>query len=55
VVQREGAPERNLFHQGGRVFHPAGAESVRIRFAGGTPAPELRVEDGPLIVVAVRV
>ena len=54
VIQRDGAFERNLFHQGGRVFHPTGAEQVRIRFAPGTPSPELRVEDGPLVVVARR-
>ena len=54
VIQRDGAFERNLFHQGGRVFHPTGAEHVRIRFAPGAPSPELRVEDGPLVVVARR-
>ena len=30
--QRPAACERNLFHQGGLVFNPAGAEAVRIRF-----------------------
>ena len=54
VIQRDGAFERNLFHQGGRVFHPTGAEHVRIRFAPGAPSPELRVEDGPVVVVARR-
>ena len=54
VIQRDGAFERNLFHQGGRVFHPTGAEHVRIRFAPGTPSPEVRVEDGPVVVVARR-
>ena len=54
VIQRDGAFERNLFHQGGRVFHPTGAEHVRIRFEPGAPSPELRVEDGPLIVIARR-
>jgi hypothetical protein len=54
VIQRDGAFERNLFHQGDRVFHPTGAEHVRIRFAAGAPSPELRVEDGPLVVVARR-
>lgn len=55
VVQRGDMPERNLFHQGNRVFHPAGAESVRIRFSDGPKSAELRVEDGPLIVVGTRV
>jgi hypothetical protein len=54
TIQREGAFERNLSHQGERVFHPAGAEHVRIRFAPGAPSPELRVEDGPLVVIARR-
>jgi len=55
VIQRAGAPERTLFHQGGRVFHPSGAEAVRIRFSAGAKSMELRVEDGPLVVVASRV
>lgn len=55
VIEREGAVERNLFHQGGRVFHPSGVETVRIRFAPGSPALELRVEDGPFVVVGKRV
>jgi hypothetical protein len=55
VIQRGDVPERNLFHQGNRVFHPAGAEAVRIRFSDGRKSAELRVEDGPLIVVANRV
>ena len=55
VIERAGAVERNLFHQGGRLFHPSGVDTVRIRFASGNPAPELRVEDGPLVVVATRV
>jgi hypothetical protein len=47
VVKREGEPDRNLFHHGGRVFNPAGAEAVRIRFepAAGR-ATTLVVVDG---------
>ena len=54
VIQRDGASERNLLHLGGRVFHPAGAEDVRIRFAAGEPAASVRIEDGILKVVATR-
>ena len=32
VVKREGDGDRNLFHHGQRVFNPAGAEAVRVRF-----------------------
>jgi hypothetical protein len=53
-IQREGASARNLFHLGGRVFHPVGAEAVRIRFAPGERAATLTVEDGPVVVTAKR-
>jgi hypothetical protein len=46
-IQREGAAQRNLFHLGGRVFHPSGADAVRIRFESGQAAPTVTVEDGP--------
>ena len=55
MIQREGGVERNLLHQGDRVFHPSGAEAVRIRFAAGVNSAQLRIEDGPLVVVASRV
>jgi hypothetical protein len=55
VVKRVGQPERNLFHLGGRVFNPAGAEAVRIRFEPATGrATTLTVVDGPLAVRATR-
>ena len=54
VIQRAGATERNLFHLGSRVFHPPGAESVRIRFAAGPSAPSVTIEDGSLVVTARR-
>ena len=53
-IQREGASARNLFHLGGRVFHPPGADAVRIRFAPGERAATVTVEDGPVIVKALR-
>lgn len=55
VMKREGEPERNLFHHGTRVFNPAGAEAVRIRFEPPTGrATTLSVVDGPLRVDAKR-
>jgi L-asparaginase II len=54
-MKRDGEPDRNLFHHGGRVFNPAGAEAVRIHFepkAGR--ATTLSVVDGPLRVKATR-
>lgn len=55
VLKREGG-QHNLFHHGGRVFNPAGAEAVRIRFepASGAVA-SLTVTDGTMKVVAMRV
>ena len=55
VVKREGAPDRGLFHHGGRVFNPVGAEAVRIRFEPSSgPAQTVTVEDGPMRVMARR-
>ena len=51
TVARTGGSERNLFHQGGLVFIPAGAEAVRIRFESRT----MTITDGPLIISATRV
>ena len=54
-IRREGAAfDRALFHLGGLVFHPMGAEAVRIRFAPGTPSPSVAVEDGTQLITARR-
>jgi hypothetical protein len=55
TIQRPGGSPRNLFHQGGLAFIPAGAEAVRVRFepASGA-ATALIVEDGPLRARAPR-
>ena len=53
-IRREGAFDRGLFHLGGLVFHPIGAEAVRIRFAPGTPSPSVTVEDGTRLTTARR-
>jgi len=55
VIKREGEVERNLFHHGGRVFNPSGAEAVRIRFEPATGSPAaLVVVDGDVTVRAKR-
>jgi hypothetical protein len=55
TITRTGGSERNLFHHGGLVFNPAGAEAVRIRFeVSGGKAQVVVVEDGPVVVRATR-
>lgn len=55
-VKRDGRGEQNLFHHGGRVFNPPGAEAVRLRFEPATGrATVLLISDGPLQVRATRV
>jgi hypothetical protein len=54
-IQRDGGAARGMLHLGARVFHPIGAEAVRIRFGSGEPAPSVTIEDGPLIVTGRRV
>ena len=51
-IERAGGSPRNLFHQGGLAFIPAGAEAVRIRIEPGGSA--LVIEDGPHVVRAKR-
>jgi len=47
--------DRSLFHQGGHVFNPAGAEAVKIRFQlEAAKATSLVVEHGPSLVRALR-
>jgi hypothetical protein len=53
-VRREGQNDQNLFHHGNRVFNPAGAEAVRLRFEPTGRATSLSVMDGPLVVRATR-
>ena len=55
VMRREGEVDRNLFHHGNRVFNPAGAEAVRIRFEPATgAATSVEVVDGPVMIRAPR-
>ena len=51
TIQRTGQSERTLFHQGGLVFNPAGAEAVRIEIRL-TPEKTLTVRDGGAVLVA---
>lgn len=49
---REGSFPRTLFHQGGLVFHPGGAPSVRLRFEisdGTAESVELNITDPALV------
>jgi hypothetical protein len=55
TVAREGRTLQNLFHLGGRVFHPPGAGAVRLRFGPGERALTVTIEDGPLVLTARRV
>jgi hypothetical protein len=50
TIERAGYSPRNLFHQGGLVFTPAGAEAVRIEIRLTEKA--LTVRDGGVVVVA---
>ena len=54
-IERTGRGARGLLHLGGRVFHPVGADKVRIRFGSDTPSAGVTVEDGPLVVRAKRI
>ena len=55
-IQRPGSADRNLFHHGGLVFNPAGAEAVKIRFAlANGSAKTVTVEDGLTVVEARRI
>jgi hypothetical protein len=55
TISRLGGNQQILFHQGGLVFNPAGAEAVKIRFdVSGGKAESLIVEDGSLVVRATR-
>jgi len=53
-IRRADAMPRPLAHYGARAFAPAGAEAVRIRFSGESPAATLTVHDPDLVVTARR-
>ena len=53
AIKREGAIDRNLFHLGGRVFNPSGAEAVRIRFEPlSGRAVTVTIQDGSVLITA---
>lgn len=51
---RKGTMTRPLFHLGNRTFYPAGAPSVRICFTEGSDGMLMNVDDGELVLSAVR-
>jgi len=51
---RKGTMTRPLFHLGSRIFYPAGAPSVRIRFIEDGDGVVMKVRDGELEVSALR-
>ena len=54
-IERTGEARRGMFHHGNWVFHPAGAEAVRITFAMRDAHPEaLTVHDPEPIVTAFK-
>ncbi|MCA9287258.1 MAG: twin-arginine translocation signal domain-containing protein [Phycisphaerales bacterium] len=50
----EGTFARNLFHQGGLAFNPAGAEAVLLRFEPAAAATRVAIELGDRTVWATR-
>ena len=55
MMKREGMADRPLWHHGKRVFNPAGAEAVRIRFEPSTGrTATITVEDGVVRLTARR-
>jgi len=51
---RKGTMTRPLFHLGNHMFYPAGAPSVRICFTEGSDGMLMNVDDGELVLSAVR-
>jgi hypothetical protein len=51
---RKGTMTRPLFHLGNRTFYPAGAQSVRIHFTEGADGVLMNIDDGDLVVSALR-
>lgn len=51
---REGTMGRPLFHVGNKVFYPAGAPSVEIRFGDHAGNDEMSVRDGKMVLIGSR-
>jgi ankyrin repeat protein len=51
---RQGTMGRPLFHVGNKVFYPAGAPSIEIRFEQHTDAEIMTVRDGGAVLTASR-
>jgi len=54
TVQRLESAPRNIFHLGDRVFQPAGAEAVRLRFSSESPAKTLTLLEPAAGTTATR-
>jgi hypothetical protein len=54
TIARQGGSPRGLAHLGDRVFYPAGAASVRIRFSESAGRLKVSVSDPDLIVTAEK-
>jgi hypothetical protein len=52
---RKGSVTRPLFHLGGSVFYPAGAQAVRIAFTSDASRVAMSIQDGDLTLSALRV
>jgi hypothetical protein len=55
TLRRGEASPRNLFHLGDRVFQPAGAEAVRLRFSAESPAKTLSILEPAAVTPATRI
>lgn len=55
TIARSGLSPRNLTHVGDRAFYPAGATTVRVRFAERGATSIVSVHDPDLVVIAERV
>ena len=51
---RRGTTGRPLYHLGDKVFYPAGAHAVRIRFRSEKDRVEMTVEDSEVLFIALR-
>jgi hypothetical protein len=51
---RMGSMGRPLFHLGNRVFHPAGADAVRIAFTGDSNGTRMTIHDPDIVLSITR-
>jgi hypothetical protein len=51
---RHGTMGRPLFHLGNKVFYPAGAPSIEIRFEASSDVASMTIRDGKTVLIASR-